>query len=783
IRRFSTQIRGENDEYFGRFYIFEDITNRKQFEAALLESEQRFSLFMDYLPALVFIKDNNSKMIYANNAMEIGLGASEWMNKSLIDVFGSETAERIIEDDNNTIQLGYQLIEESFTNLDGTLHHYETQKFAIPRVGKNPLLGGISLDITERKMAEVLVTQTKQNYETFFNTIDDFLFVLDEQGNIIHVNDTVINRLEYSKEELSEQSVLMVHPAERREEAGRIVGEMLAGSADFCPVPLITKSGIPIPVETKVKTGFWNGKPVIFGVSKDISRIQLSEEKFSKAFHSNSASMAINSYGDGLFIDVNDAFVSTMGYSRNELIGKTSFELNLFENVDDRENIYTILKDNSKISDLEFEVTRRNGEKITGLFSAEQIYVGNNLCILSLFVDITERKKAEEEMRKAQLEAEKANMAKSEFLSRMSHELRTPMNSILGFAQLLEMGDLNTGQKRGVNHIMNSGKHLLDLINQVLDISRIEAGRLLISIEPVRLNAVFEEMMDIINPLAIKNVIDVKLVYSSINQLYVSADRQSFKQILLNLLNNAIKYNKEGGSVEIKTELITNKNTSFIRISITDTGVGIKQEDISKIFIPFERISAYNTQIEGTGLGLSVVKKLVEVMNGSCGVDSEIGNGSTFWFELPQAKNPKEMFDKSVLTKELISELNEKRGTLLYIEDNLSNIELVEQILATKRPHIKLITNMTGKETVNLAIKNKPDLILLDLNLPDIDGSEVLKLILENDKTKTIPVIILSADGMQHQVEKLIMLGAKKYMTKPLEVKEFIRVIDEIICN
>jgi CheY-like chemotaxis protein/two-component sensor histidine kinase len=375
-------------------------------------------------------------------------------------------------------------------------------------------------------------------------------------------------------------------------------------------------------------------------------------------------------------------------------------------------------------------------------------------------------------------------MAKSEFLSRMSHELRTPMNSILGFAQLLEMGELNVSQKRGVNHILQSGKHLLDLINEVLDISRIEAGRLKISIEPVQLKGVFDEMMDIINPLAIKKLIEIKLIYSNRNQLYVSADRQSLKQVLLNLLNNAIKYNNEGGSVEIKTELITNKkDTAFVRVSITDTGVGIKQEDISKLFIPFERIGAYNTQIEGTGLGLSVVKKLVEVMNGSCGVDSTIGQGSTFWFELPQTNNPKALFEDSDTTKEMKNEMNEKRGTVLYIEDNLSNIELVEQILATKRPYLNLITNMSGMETVNLAIKHKPDLILLDLNLPDIDGSEVLTLILGNDKTKNIPVVILSADGMQHQVNKLIKLGAKKYLTKPFNISDLLYLIDKYITN
>ncbi len=783
VRRFSTQIRGENDEYFGRFYIFEDITDRKQSEAALLESREIFTSFMDYLPAIVFIKDKDGRTIFVNKYMDSAFGASQWLGKTMLEVFPGELGEKFVTDDITSIQMGYQRIEESMYQLDGQLHEYETQKFVINRTGREPLLGGIALDITERKLAESLVTLTKQNYETFFNTIDDFLFVLDEQGNIIHINDTVVNRLEYSKEELNEQSVLKLHPIERRDEAGRIVGEMIAGTADFCPVPLITKSGMQIPVETKVKAGYWNGKPVIFGVSKDVSQIQLSEEKFSKAFRSNSALMTISRLKNGVFIDVNDAFVNTLGYTRDEIIGKTSFELNLYENQSTREIISNTFNNDLKIREFETILINKKGEKITGLLSVERIYVGNELCFLSLFVDITERKKAEEEMRKAQLEAEKANMAKSEFLSRMSHELRTPMNSILGFAQLLQMGELNTGQKRGVNHIMNSGKHLLELINQVLDISRIEAGRLHISIEPVQLNAVFEEMMDIINPLALKSHIDVKLVYSSINQLFVNVDRQSFKQIILNLLNNAIKYNIEGGSVEIKTESITDnyKNAVFIRISISDTGFGIKQEDLSKLFIPFERINAYNTQIEGTGLGLSVVKKLVEALGGTCGVDSVFGEGSTFWFEVPQAKNHKESYEKTEMTNELISELNEKRGTLLYIEDNLSNIELVEQIISTKRPHVKLITNMTGKDTINLAINHKPDFILLDLNLPDIDGSEILKLILENDKTKNIPVVILSADGIQHQVDKLKVEGAKEFLTKPFEINDFLRIIDKYI--
>jgi PAS domain S-box-containing protein len=247
---------------------------------------------------------------------------------------------------------------------------------------------------------------------------------------------------------------------------------MLAGTSEFCPVPLITKSGDYIPVETRVKPGFWDGKPAIFGVSKDISKIQLSEEKFSKAFQSNSALMAISTL-EGRFIEVNDTFVKTLGYSRSEIIGKTSYDLRLFDGPCLRDQLAKELANDEGIREFELAVRTKSGDEIIGLFSADLITIGTESCFLTMLVDISDRKVAEAEILKAKSEAEKANLAKSEFLSRMSHELRTPMNSILGFAQLLEMGELNPKQRKGVRHILNNGKHLLDLINEVLDISGI----------------------------------------------------------------------------------------------------------------------------------------------------------------------------------------------------------------------------------------------------------------------------------------------------------------------
>ena len=250
-------------------------------------------------------------------------------------------------------------------------------------------------ELNERKQAENLLERTRKNYEIFFNSIDDFLFVLDEHGNIIHVNKTVTDRLEYSPEELFGKSVLMVHPPERRAEAGRIVGEMLAGTAEFCPVPIMKKSGGQIPVETRVTSGFWDGNPVIFGVTKDMSQIKLSEEKFSKAFQSNSALMALSHFEDGTYIDVNDTFLKTLGFSRDEVIGKKSTELYLFANVDQRNTIIEEMKQNGTAKDIEVTIRTKDGSLRDGLFSADTIYIGKDLCLLTVMLDITERKRME----------------------------------------------------------------------------------------------------------------------------------------------------------------------------------------------------------------------------------------------------------------------------------------------------------------------------------------------------------------------------------------------------
>ncbi len=395
-------------------------------------------------------------------------------------------------------------------------------------------------------------------------------------------------------------------------------------------------------------------------------------------------------------------------------------------------------------------------------------------------------KKNENELSKAKAEAERANVAKSEFLSRMSHELRTPMNSILGFAQLMDMEELNPAHKKGVNQILKSGEHLLNLINEVLDMAKIEAGRLTVSPEPVKIFGIIMETIDIVRHLAEENQITLELDASTTKRLFVKADHQRLKQVLLNLINNAVKYNRKGGSVKVECQVgvrqeALGNSEKVIRISVIDTGKGIAQEYIKKLFNPFERIGAERAETEGTGLGLAISKKLIEAMGGKIDVESSPGKGSTFWIELPQTESQIDRHERSGDFIKPEVKITQSSGKILYIEDNISNLQLVEQILETHRPSINLITNMYGKNAVQFAIDYTPDLILLDLNLPDIHGSEVLKLLQAELRTAEIPVIILSADAMTKQIEQLMKAGAEDYLIKPIDVVQFLKVVDDIM--
>lgn len=378
-------------------------------------------------------------------------------------------------------------------------------------------------------------------------------------------------------------------------------------------------------------------------------------------------------------------------------------------------------------------------------------------------------------------QAKEVDRTKSEFLSRMSHELRTPLNSILGFAQLLERNYLTPEEHLSVGQILKAGRHLVQLIDEVLDIARIEAGRLAQSPEPVSVRDAAEEVIDLIWPLAAKRKVSVRSDVPQSCTWHVLADRQRLIQVLLNLLSNAVKYNHHRGEVNV---LCQEAAAGWLRIKIHDTGPGIPPDALPRLFTPFERLGAEQTGIEGTGLGLALSKRLVEAMRGKMGVDSAVGQGSTFWLDLPVAEAPTLRPEEGVkaVARSAWAEARGEGRTILYIEDNPSNLRLMEQILAY-RPEIKLLSAMQGQLGLDLAREHHPSLILLDLHLSDIPGDEVLRKLRQDPRTSDIPEIVISADATPGQVQRLLSAGACAYLTKPINVNQFFEVVDNILRN
>lgn len=393
--------------------------------------------------------------------------------------------------------------------------------------------------------------------------------------------------------------------------------------------------------------------------------------------------------------------------------------------------------------------------------------------------DITERKELEASLLAIQEEAVQANRAKSEFMSRMSHELRTPMNAVLGFAQLLELSELTETQRADVKEIMKSGRHLLVLINEVLDLAKVESGKITLSLEAVALNSLIEECISLMLPLIENRNLHVRNNEHSTEEVYVLADKIRLKQVLLNLLSNAIKYNVDGGAVRI---FIFHDNGERLKIFITDDGLGIPASEIKHIFQPFYRMTQ-NILVEGTGIGLTIAKQLIKLMGGSIGVNSKVGLGSAFWVELQMVENPLTALQYDTLTPVvdgLVSAAVETTHTLLYIEDNTANCLLVKRILSV-HPHFHLLTAPNAEMGISLAWEHRPDLILLDIHLPDMDGYEVFDRLQNLSETCRIPVIAVSANALPTDIEQTLARGFKDYVVKPIIVDKFMRTLAEAL--
>jgi signal transduction histidine kinase/CheY-like chemotaxis protein len=439
-----------------------------------------------------------------------------------------------------------------------------------------------------------------------------------------------------------------------------------------------------------------------------------------------------------------------------------------------------VFKASRGIEDI-YELTyiRKDGSRFPAIVSVTALrdQDGGIIGYLLIGTNNAARKRIEEERNNALALAEKANRAKTDFLSSMSHELRTPLNAVLGFAQLLEAGTPppTPVQKRNIDQILKAGWYLLELINEILDLALIESGKVTLSREPVALVEVILECRAMIEPQAQKRGISLSFPRFE-HPYFVSADRTRVKQVLINLLFNAIKYNKPEGAVVVEYTL---RPPDSIRISIRDTGAGLTPEQLAQLFQPFNRLGKESSGEEGTGIGLVVTKNLVELMGGIIGVDSVVGAGSVFWIELGLTTAPVLAVLETGHEARVQAQVPDgtPQHTLLYVEDNPANLELVEQLIA-RRTDLRMLSAADGQLGIEFARVYQPEVILMDINLPGISGIEAMKILRKDPTTAHIPIIALSANAIPRDIERGLEAGFFNYLTKPIKVGEFMDALD-----
>ena len=489
----------------------------------------------------------------------------------------------------------------------------------------------------------------------------------------------------------------------------------------------------------------------------------------------------------GIISDVNKQMEALTGCTRDELIG-APFK-NYFTDAERAEEGIKRVLSETKITNYELTARARDGKETVVSYNATTFYDRDRTLqgVFAAARDITERKILDQALQEtnlalqgAKLAAEKANLAKSDFLSNMSHELRSPLNAILGFAQLMESGTPppTAAQRQSIDQILQAGWYLLELINEILDLALIESGKLSLSPEPTSLADVLSDCRGMIEPLALKN--GIGLTFPCLDDSpFVKADRTRLKQVLINLLSNAIKYNRAGGSVEV---ICTMSATQRTRIAVHDTGDGLSAEKLTQLFQPFNRLGQETGSEEGTGIGLVVSKRLVELMGGAIGAESTVGVGSTFWIELHAAHAPHLVVaaPESAAAVPPHAPADAPLHTLLCVEDNPANLMLVEKLLE-RRPDIRLLVAKDGIRGVERARAARPDVILMDINLPGISGLIALGILAGDPGTANIPVIALSANAMPGDIEKGLAAGFFRYLTKPIKVNEFMETLDNAL--
>jgi PAS domain S-box-containing protein len=619
--------------------------------------------------------------------------------------------------------------------------------------------------------------------------------IADVKGAITHVNDRFCVISGYSRNELMGQNHRMIksvtHPPGFYRELWRTIGAGKTWHGEVCNqrnngdlywvdatiVPFLDDRGKPtqyISIRTDITT---------LKHSQEAQR--LSEERFS---------FAVEGAGDGISDwnlvtgerTLSGHYEAMLGFDKGE-IDPTAAAWIASIHPDDvnrmQQHLQDYLSGAAPDYDVQLRLRCKNGSYKWILCRNTLVTrdeVGNPLRMIGIHSNISERKEVEAALVEARVSAERANLAKSAFLSSMSHELRTPMNAILGFSQMLEYDSgLNADQQDNVHEILKGGRHLLELINEVLDLAKIESGRIDLSLEPVELAGLAEDCRQLILPLAATR--HIKLMLDVPPYMAVRADHTRLKQVLLNLLSNAIKYNRDGGTVRVGVQML---EEGWRRITVADEGNGIAPADMAQLFQPFSRLNAKQNDIEGTGIGLTITRSLVELMGGKVGFDSQVGVGSTFWIDMPALAQTTLSLSAQceIVDAQAPNDEREQKFRILCIDDNPVNLKLIAQMLRM-RSTIELITAHAPELGIELALAHQPELILLDINMPAMDGYQVLGVLKSDVRLAAIPVIAVTANAMPRDIERGRAAGFVEYLTKPLDVSLFLKTIDHFMAD
>jgi len=743
-------------------------------------ADEDLAVFLDMSNEIFGVFDLKQGVVWSNGAAAalLGYGEQELARVSLVDlIHPDDLVEALALFDQPAGDAEPSGIQSRYRCKDGSWRWLEWTARIAPESG---LVYGAARDVTSHHVAQTALRANEARLQAILDHSSANIFVKDRMERFVLVNEAFLRACGLEREGVLGKTAGEIWPDTPVDDNDRRV---LDDGEAFTHDDVVPRQDGPHVMMTARfplldTSGAVTGMAAIATDITDWTKVQTAlaeRQRLLDTVIRACPDIVTVVDGEGRVREISEASSRILGYDlRDPVRGEIESLVHPEDLALVREEVSRVFVDPDAQLDVKCRVRHADGRWVV-LDTRGQAIVGDDGKTAGAVVvsrDVTDELEVEAEMHVALEMAEQASKAKSDFLSRMSHELRTPLNSVLGFSQLLEMDELPDHHGEAVGHIMRAGRHLLNLIDEVLDIARIESGNLELLLEPVSIRQVLRDAVDLARPLAERREITVVADLEACpDSFHILADRRRLLQVMLNLLSNAVKYNRIGGRVGISVAAVS---TDLIRITVTDTGNGIRTEDIDRVFEPFDRLGAETSGVEGTGVGLTLSRYLVERMGGSIEVHSTLGEGTSFSIDLPTATAP----DVPARGAEL--QLGQTSGVttmhVLHIEDNLANLELVEQVL-TRSGAVELLAAMSGSLGLELAREHHPDLILLDLHLPDMPGTELLDVLQSDPRTADIPVVVVTADATPSQIERLRDVGVAAYLTKPIDIRELLGVV------